>query len=170
MRKFLQSFPQYCMGVIFTPKVPPLASPSLPPWFFISPSHFQSFPGLNHAFIQFFCPPHFTKSGFISLEILMANPSCTKNNLLPFLTDSALEQKYKWNLLMADEFWLDSTYSFGGQLLLSSQTTGLWSNGFQKVWAKTDVFPRMQFLCHCGEQEFLDVLSRKAFKILFGWV
>lgn len=71
---------------------------------------------------------------------------------------------------MVDEFWLDSTYSFGGQLLLSSQTTSFWSNGFQKVWKKTDVFPRMQFLCHCGKQEFLDVQSREAFKILFGWV
>lgn len=110
-------------------------------------------------------------SGFISLEILMANQSLHQEqpSIFFFLTSSTSEQNYKWNLLMVDEFWLDSTYSFDGQLLLSSQTTSLWSNGFQKVWEKTDVFPRMQFLWYCGKQKFLDVQSRKSFKILFGW-
>ena len=40
--------------------------------------------------------------------------------------------------------------------------------GFQEVWRKTGVFPGMQFLCHCGKQEFSDLQLMKAFKILFG--
>lgn len=39
----------------------------------------QPFPGLTPSFIQFFCPPHSTKPGFISPEVLMQG-LCPKNS------------------------------------------------------------------------------------------
>lgn len=67
----LQSFPQHGMGVFFTPKVPPRASPFPAPWILIPWSYVHPFPGLNHPFIQFFFPPLSTKPGCISLEVLL---------------------------------------------------------------------------------------------------
>ena len=133
---------------------------------------FPVLPWLESLIHQFFCPSASATPGFISLEILTHGP-CMKNKLLLFLSGSASEQNYKWNLLMLDEFrqgnlqlrW-DSFSSAPRPLIHRGMVTTVF--GSQEVWRKTGVSPGMQFLCHCGKQAFSDLQLMKAFKILLG--
>lgn len=176
MRKHLQSFSQHCMGVTFTLKVPPVASPPPPPtaaWFLfldLISSPFLVWVTRTSNLLSS-CHYHtwFYFSRDFNAQPLHQEQAYTFSFWFCLRAKLQMESPNSGWISMRLSLWLwwDNFCSARTPLLHEVMVTTVY--GFQKVWRKTDVFPRMQFLCYCGKQEFSDLLVMKAFKILFRW-